>query len=81
MSIPGARPANQVIESAAQADRARSEGLADEHLVTLMLARRALRGESAMPHATDLRAAVLDPCADAYDQVLIARIKAHLRRS
>jgi hypothetical protein len=77
--IPG-RPAHQVIESAAQADRARSEGLADEHLVTLMLARRALAGQGAMPPRADLVAAVLDPSAGAYDQVLVARIKAHLRR-
>ena len=80
MTIPGARPACQVIEAAAQADRARNTGLPDEHLVTLMLARRALAGEAAMPWRADLVAAVADPCADAYDQVLIARIKAHLRR-
>jgi hypothetical protein len=46
MTIPGARPANQVIEAAAQADRVRADGLADEHLVTLRLARRVLAGEA-----------------------------------
>jgi len=80
VNIPGARPANQVIEAAAQADRARAEGLVDEHLVTLMLARRAFMGEAGMPPRAYLVAAVSDPSADAYDQVLIARIEAHLRR-
>ena len=80
MTIPGARPANQVIEAAAQADRARGHGLADEHLVTLMLARRAFMGQSGMPPRADLVAAITDPAADAYDQMLIARIKAHLGR-
>ena len=73
--IPGARPANQVIEAAAQADRARAGGLADEHLVTLMLARRAFMGQSGMPPRADLVAAIADPSAGAYDQVLVARIR------
>jgi len=63
LDIPGARPVAQVIEFAAQADRARAAGLADEHLVTLMLARRALA----------------DPAAGAFDQLLLARLRAHLR--
>jgi len=79
VDIPGARPAAQVIESGAQADRARAAGMADEHLVTLMLARRALAGQGGMPPRADLVAAVSDPAADTYDQVLVARIKEHLR--
>ncbi len=74
MTIPG-RPAHQVIEAAAQADRARGHGLADEHLVTLMLARRALMGQSGMPPRADLVAAITDPAAGAYDQVLVARVR------
>lgn len=77
--IPG-RPAGQVIEAAAQADRARTAGLADEHLVTLMLARRALAGQGAMPWRADLVAALSDPGATAYDTVLVARLKGYLRR-
>jgi hypothetical protein len=77
--LPG-RPAHQVIEAAAQADRARGHGLADEHLVTLMLARRALMGQAGMPPWADLVAAITDPSAGSYDQMLIARIKAHLGR-
>jgi hypothetical protein len=78
--IPGARPARQVIEAAAQADRARAKGCADETIVTLMLARRAFTGEAGMPWTADLIAAVNDPAADGFDQVLVARIRAHLRR-
>ena len=79
MTIPGARPANQVIEAAAQADRARGHGLEDEHLVTLMLARRAFMGQSGMPPRADLVAAITDPSAGDYDQVLVARIREHMR--
>ncbi len=77
--IPGARPTAQVVASAAQADRARAAGLVDEHLVTLMLARRALAGQGAMPPRSDLVAAAADPAADVYDQVLLGRLRAHLR--
>ena len=77
--IPGARPAAQVIESGAQADRARAAGMADENLVTLMLARRALAGQGGMPPRAQVVAAVADPAADTYDQVLVARLKDHLR--
>jgi len=77
--IPGARPASQVIEAAAQADRARGHGLADEHLVTLMLARRAFMGQAGMPPRADLVAAITDPSAGDYDQVLVARIREHMR--
>jgi len=44
-----------------------------------MLARRALAGQGGMPPRADLVAAVSDPAADTYDQVLVARIKEHLR--
>jgi len=77
--IPGARPAEQVIEAAAQADRARAKGLGDENLVTLMLARRALAGQGAMPPLHYLVEAVSDPGAAAYDQVLLGRLQGHLR--
>lgn len=77
--IPGARPAAQVIEAAAQADRARAKGLADQNLVTLMLARRALAGHGAMPPLPHLVEAIADPAAGGYDQVLLARLQGHLR--
>lgn len=79
MNIPGARPAHHVIESAAQADRARAAGLTDEHLVTLILARGAFKGQVGMPPRAYLVEAINDPSADAYDQTLVARIKTHLR--
>jgi hypothetical protein len=45
-----------------------------------MLARRAFMGQSGMPPRADLIAAITGPSANAYDQVLVARIKVHLRR-
>lgn len=69
----------QVIASAADMQVCLDEGLPRDALVTLVLARRSLRGDGPWPDRGEMVAAINHPGARRFDQVSVAAIRKALR--
>lgn len=73
------RTPEQVLAAARALDRARTAGLPDDLLMTLLAAREAWWGERPWPDPLDLAALIAHPAATIADAMTITATKAHLR--